>query len=521
MPDPIRELLECCASRFGIVGPDVEATLQFWRARIDQLLSEQLRLILHHPAFQALEATWRGLQYLVQQTRTGPDMQIRVLNVCKEDLAEDLDAAVEESDLFGKVYREAYETPCGLPFSLLVGDYAFSHAAPDVALLRALSEIAAESFAPFVAAAAPAMFGIRQFQDLNHLSLSAIFQRPEYTAWKAFRDTEEARFAALTLPRVLARRPYGVTGVQVQAFAFEECVGNWDSDYLWMSAAWAYADRIMAAHAQDGWPARIRGVEGGGKVEGLPIHWVATEDEETFQGPAEITIDDRHEFELSVLGFLPLVGVHHRDFAVFLGASSCAKPKRYADEGAQWSSEMSTRLNNLLCAAQFCHPLKLMARDWGTDDEAHLQWSLNAWIRTYIVSDPESASLQQKIERPLGDAQIEIREDPDRSGRFRLILHLRPTYQTEMRAALRFLTSVPQIGYRPSPLEPGWKAWNEGLVPKLARMIQDERRYTDLPILADALEEAGCTSANILEHCRAGEEHWCGCWVVDAILEQP
>jgi type VI secretion system protein ImpC len=501
-----------------------ERALRSWVNCIDDLLSAQLRDIYRHPDFRRLEATWRGLHYLVMHSETGPGLRLRVLDCTKKDLIEDQRRAAEfdQSALFRKVCDEPYRAPCGTPYGLLVGDYAFGRSAEDVGLLPWVVQVAAHAHAPFVAAAAPQMFGMEWFTELiGPRNLSPIFTRPEYDSWRAFRDSEEARYVALTLPRVLARLPYGEQFAQVAAFRFEEKQGGADPDgYLWMSAAWAYAARITDAFAKYGWMARLRGVEGGGKVEGLPVHAFPTDDGDmAMKCPTEIAINDRREFELSNLGFLPLLHSKNRAFAVFMGAQSCQKPKQYFDPAANANAELSAKFNYLLCALRFVHPLKLMARAalGAFAGVADCERRLRDWIREYVTSDPED---EDEPRRPLADARIEVRETKGKPGYYQVVAWLGPHFQLEPWASMRLVADVPGGHASPlPPLDPAWLAWGGGAVRHLARAIQDERRLSDLPVLADALEEAGCADPDVLSHCREGHDQAPSCWVVDALLD--
>src|SRR5262249_16209246 len=351
-----------------VVSKDVESNIKYWIKEIDKRLSGQLNEIMHHPDFQRLEGTWRGLHYLVDQTETGEALQIRVLNVSKRALFKDLEKAVEfdQSALFKKVYEEEYGQLGGHPYGMLVGDYEFGRHPEDIAMLEKISKVAACAHAPFVAGAAAQMFNFERYTEMSApRDLAKIFQSVEYASWKSFREAEDSRYVALTLPRTLSRLPYGEKFKRVDEFDFEEFVDGTDHDkYLWMNAAWAYATRITDAFARHGWMARTRGVEGGGKVNGLPVHTFPTDDGGVaMKCPTEIAISDRREFELSNLGFLPMLHAKGRDFAVFMGAQSCQKPKTYYDPAANANAELSAKFNLLLCTSRFAHYLKVMARD--------------------------------------------------------------------------------------------------------------------------------------------------------------
>jgi type VI secretion system protein ImpC len=407
---------------------------------------------MHHPDFQKLESTWRGLHYLVQQSETGESLKIRVLNARKQDLLKDLEKAAEfdQSALFKKVYEEEYGQLGGQPYGMLVGDYEFGRGPEDVSLMKMISNVAASAHAPFVAAADAKMFGMDRYTELaNPRDLAKIFETPEYAPWKSFRESEDSRFVALTLPHVLGRLPYGQDFKKVQEFNFEEFVDGKDHDkYLWMNAAWAYAARITDAFSKSGWMARTRGVEGGGKVEGLPVHTFPTDDGDVaMKCPTEIAITDRREFELSNLGFLPLLHNKGRDFAVFLGSQSCQKPKTYFDPAANANAELSAKFNLIMCTARFAHYLKVMARDKiGSFMEVRdcERW-LNEWIGNYVVSNPQNVGEFTKAQKPLSEAKVEVREVKGKPGWFEAVAYLKPHYQLEtLTTSMRLVAEVPK-----------------------------------------------------------------------------
>jgi type VI secretion system protein ImpC len=433
-----------------VIGPDVEATIKHWIAEIDQKLSAQLNEVMHHPDFQKLEGTWRGLHYLVRQTETGENLKLRVLNVTKRELFRDLERAVEfdQSTLFKKVYEEEYASLGGQPYGLLVGDYEFDQHPEDVSLLKMISAVAAVAHAPFVAAAAPKMFGFDRFTELAApLDLGKIFSTVEYVAWNSFRESEDARYVALTLPRVLARPTYGANFKQVGEFNFDEFIDGRNHDkYLWASAAWAYAARVTDAFAMYGWLARTRGVEAGGKVEGLPVHTFPTDNGGVaMKCPTEIAIDYRREFELSNLGFLPLLHAKERDFAVFMGAESCHKPKCYADPEANANAALSSKLNYLLCASRFAHYLMVMAHDriGAIMEVKDCECWLNQWIGNYVLSNPANISEEAKARLPLADAKVEVRAVKGKPGRFEMVIWLRFHLCIGFPAFIRLVAEIP------------------------------------------------------------------------------
>lgn len=450
--DYFRQFLDRVVQPGQVVSKDVETNIKFWIGELDKKLSAQLNEIMHHADFQHLESTWRGLHYLVHQSETGETLKIRVLNVKKTDLLKDLEKASEfdQSALFKKVYEEEYGQLGGEPYGMLVGDYEFSRHPEDISLLKMISNVAAAAHAPFVAAASPKLFNMDRFSELpNPRDLAKIFSGVEYASWKSFRDSEDSRYVALTLPHVLARLPYGEEFKKVTEFNYEEAVDGKDPDkYLWMNAAWAYAARITDAFAQYGWMARTRGVEGGGKVEDLPVHTFPTDDGDiAMKSPTEIAISDRREFELSNLGFLPLLWSKNHDFAAFMGAQSAQKPKTYFDPAANANAELSAKFNYILCVSRFAHYLKVMARDKiGSFMEVKdcENW-LNEWIMNYVVGNPENASDETKAKKPLAAANVEVREVKGKPGWYEAVAYLRPHFQLEtLSTSMRLVAEVPK-----------------------------------------------------------------------------
>jgi type VI secretion system protein ImpC len=450
--DYVGQFLRQVVAPGQVISKDVETNIKYWIAEIDKKLSAQQNEIMHHPDFQRLEATWRGLHYLVHQSETGENLKIRVLNVSKRDLFKDLERAIEfdQSALFKKVYEEEYGQLGGEPYGLLVGDYAFSRHPEDISLLKMISNVAAAAHAPFVAAAAPKLFNFDRFTELTApRDLAKIFGSVEYASWKSFRESEDSRYVALTLPQVLARLPYGENFKRVDAFNFEEFVDGKDHDkYLWMSAAWAYAARITDAFAKYGWMARTRGVLGGGKVEGLPVHTFPTDDGDVaMKCPTEIAISDRREFELSNLGFLPLLHSKNNDFAVFMGAQSSQKPKTYFDAAANANAELSAKFNYILCVSRFAHYLKVMARDriGSFMEVGDCQRWLNDWIMNYVIANPENAGDEAKAKAPLADARVEARAVKGKPGWYEAVAWLRPHLQLEtLTTSMRLVAEVPK-----------------------------------------------------------------------------
>ena len=432
------------------VSKDLEATISARIADIDRLLSAQLNVIMHAPEFQKLEASWRGLHYLVMQSETSTMLKLRVLNISKKELGKDLEKAAEfdQSALFKKVYEEEYGTFGGSPYGALVGDYEFGRNPQDVALLEKISNVAAAAHAPFLSAADPGLMGLENYTDLpNPRDLAKKFETPDYAKWKSFRESEDSRYVGLALPHILMRLPYGPDTVPTETFNFKEDVDGTDhSKYLWGNAAYAMATRLTASFALYGWCATIRGVEGGGKVEGLPSHTFRTDDGEiAMKCPTEIAITDRREKELSDLGFMPLVHCKGTDFAAFFGAQSCQKAKKYDTDAANANARLSTQMQYLLAMSRFAHYLKAIMRDkigsFMTRKEC--EDYLNRWISNYVVSS-EDAGMELKAKHPLKEARVEVAEIPGKPGCYRAVAFLKPHFQLdELTVSLRLVADLP------------------------------------------------------------------------------
>jgi len=432
------------------IARDAEMMINARIAQIDHLVSLQLNEVMHHPSFQKLEGTWRGVKYLMDQSETGVMLKIKVLNVSKKELLKDLQRAPEfdQSALFKKVYEEEYGVYGGSPFGALVGDYEFGKHPEDIELLEKISNVAAAAHAPFVSAAAPDLFNLPSYTSLDApRDLAKIFDTTEYAKWKSFRQTEDSRYVALCLPRTLGRLPYGKDTKPVEAFAYEEHVDGTDhSKYLWMNAAYALASRMTNSFSQYGMCVAMRGVEGGGSVTGLPVHNFYTDEGDiAMKCPTEVPITDRREKELADLGFVPLVHCKGTDYAAFFSVQTTQKPKLYDTDSANANARLSAQLPYLMAASRFAHYLKAMMRDKigsfmsRTDAEIFL----NRWITKYVVPD-DTASPSMKARCPLREARVDVSEVPGKPGVYRAVAFLRPHFQLdELTVSLRLVSELP------------------------------------------------------------------------------
>jgi type VI secretion system protein ImpC len=451
----VRTLAVQALSQTKLIGADVVKSIEAIVAELDRMLSEQINLILHHEDFQKLEGAWRGLHYLVNNTETDEMLKIRFMNISKNDLGKSLKrfkgTAWDQSPLFKKIYEAEYGQFGGEPFGCMVGDYHFDHSPPDVELLGEMAKVAAAAHMPFIAGASPIVMQMDSYQELaNPRDLTKIFTTPDYAAWRSLRESEDSRYLGLTLPRFLARLPYGAKTNPVEDFDFEEDTGAADhTKYTWANSAYAMATNINRSFKLYGWCSRIRGVESGGAVEGLPVHTFPTDDGGVdMKCPTEIAISDRREAELAKNGFMPLLHRKNSDFAAFIGAQSLQKPFEYDDPDATANANLAARLPYLFACCRFAHYLKCIVRDkiGSFKERSDMNRWLNNWIMNYVDGDPANSSETTKAQKPLAAAEVTVEEIEGNPGYYSAKFFLRPHYQLEgLTVSLRLVSKLPSV----------------------------------------------------------------------------
>lgn len=435
------------------VSDDAIKSIQAIIAGLDQKITEQLNLVLHHPDFQKLEGAWRGLHYLVNNTETDEMLKIKVLNISKNELGKTLKkfkgTAWDQSPVFKKLYEEEYGTFGGEPFGCLVGDFYFDHSPQDVELLGEMAKVSAAAHAPFISGVAPSVLQMDSWSELaNPRDLTKIFQTPEYAAWRSLRESEDSRYIGLAMPRFLSRLPYGSKTDPVEEFDFEEDTSGADSGkYTWANAAYAMAVNINRSFKYYGWCSQIRGIESGGAVEGLPVHSFPTDDGGVdMKCPTEIAITDRREAELAKSGFMPLLHKKNTDFAAFIGAQSLQKPAEYQDPDATANANLAARLPYLFATCRFAHYLKCIVRDkiGSFKEREDMESWLNTWISQYVLTNPAVATENDKARRPLAGAEVVVEEVEGNPGYYQSKFFLRPHYQLEgLTVSLRLTSKLP------------------------------------------------------------------------------
>ena len=451
----VQTLAEHVLADESVVSADVVHSIEGIIAEIDRKLSEQINLIMHHEDFQQLEGAWRGLHHLVNNTETDEMLKIRVLNISKKDLHKTLrkfkGTAWDQSPIFKKMYEEEYGQFGGEPYGCLVGDYHFDHSPPDVELLSEMSKVCAASHSPFITGLSPTVMQMDTWHELaNPRDLTKIFQTAEYAAWRSLRESEDARYVGLAMPRFLARLPYGAKTDPVEEFDFEEDTEGADhAKYSWANSAYAMATNITRSFKNYGWCSQIRGIESGGAVDGLPTHTFPTDDGGVdMKCPTEIAISDRREAELAKNGFMPLIHKKNSDFAAFIGAQSLHKPAEYDDPDATANANLAARLPYLFATCRFAHYLKCIVRDkiGSFKERADMEKWLNEWINNYVEANPETASETDKARKPLAAAEVMVEEVEGDPGYYSSRFYLRPHYQLEgLTVSLRLVSKLPSL----------------------------------------------------------------------------
>jgi type VI secretion system protein ImpC len=451
--DAVKTLAEQALAKTNLISDDAVKSIEAIIAEIDKRLTDQVNQIMHHPDFQKLEGSWRGMHYLVNNTETDEMLKIKVLNINKIEAHKTLKkfkgTAWDQSPLFKKIYEYGYGLFGAEIFGCLIGDYEFDHSPPDVEFLNGIAEISAAAHVPFIAAASPTLLNMGSWQELsNPRDLTKIFQTPEYASWRSLRESEDSRYIGLAMPRFLSRLPYGAKTAPVEEFAFEEDVEHADHNkYTWTNSAYAMGVNINRAFKLYGWCSRIRGIESGGAVEGLPTHTFPTDDGGVdMKCPTEIAISDRREAELAKNGFMPLLHKKNSDFAAFIGAQSLQKPFEYDDPDATANANLSARLPYLFAACRFAHYLKCIVRDkiGSFKERDDMEKWLNKWINNYVEANPATASEADKARKPLAAAQVVVEEVEGNPGYYNSKFFLRPHYQLEgLTVSLRLVSKLP------------------------------------------------------------------------------
>jgi type VI secretion system protein ImpC len=419
-------------------------------ATLDRMLGSQIDAILHHPTFQTLESGWRGLQFLVDRTDFRQEVKIEVLDVSKETLRQDFEDAPDlvQSGLFVQTYTQEYDTPGAYPFAAIIANYEFDAGAPDIALLRSLSKVAAAAHMPFIGAVSPEFFGRTSMEEVAGIrDLPGYFERATYLKWKAFRETEDARYVGLTLPRFLARLPYGPDTSPVRAFNYTENVRSGARRaFVWANAAFAFAVNLVRSFVRNGWCLQIRGPRAGGLIPDLPVHLYDLDTGRLGKIATNALIPETREFEFAGLGLIALSYTSNHDYACFYSAHSTQKPAVFDTRDASANSRINTRLPYIFLLSRIAHYLKLIQREniGTTKDRRLLELELNNWIRE-LVTEMKDAGDELQASHPLREARVVVEDIEDNPGFFRIALYIVPHFQIEgMDVSLSLMSQMPR-----------------------------------------------------------------------------
>ncbi|PAX78389.1 type VI secretion system contractile sheath large subunit [Citrobacter sp. TSA-1] len=442
--------MECLAKAGTRVEKLDRALIDHHIAELDQQISQQLDAVLHHPDFQKVESLWRGIKSLVDKTDFRQNVKIELLDLSKEDLRQDFEDAPEivQSGLYLQTYVAEYDTPGGEPIAALISAWEFDASAQDVALLKNISRVAASAHMPFIGSAGSAFFLKNSMEEVAAIKdIGNYFDRAEYIKWKAFRETDDARYIGLVMPRVLGRLPYGPDTVPVRSFNYvEEVKGPDHEKYLWTNASFAFAANMVKSFINNGWCVQIRGPQAGGAVQDLPIHLFDLGTGSQVKIPSEVMIPETREFEFANLGFIPLSYYKNRDYACFFSANSAQKPARYDTADATANSRINARLPYIFLLSRIAHYLKIIQREniGTTKDRRLLELELNNWIRG-LVTEMTDPGDELQASHPLRDAKVVVEDIDDNPGFFRVKLYAVPHFQVEgMDINLSLVSQMPK-----------------------------------------------------------------------------
>ncbi|WDE01450.1 type VI secretion system contractile sheath large subunit [Thalassomonas actiniarum] len=451
----VQTLAQYALKDIQLISEDTVRSIEAIISALDEKMKTQLDAVMHHDDLQKLEGTWRGLHYLINNTETDEFLKIRVMNVNKLELGKNLKkfagTAWDQSPVFKKLYEEEYGQFGGEPYGCLVGDYYFDNSPGDVKMLANIAKVSAACHAPFIGAASPKMLQMDTWSELtNPRDLTKIMSTPDYAPYNSLRESDDAKYIALAMPRVLARLPYGADTEPVEEFDYEEDSSGADSNkYTWMNAAFSMAVNINRSFKLYGWCSRIRGIESGGAVEGLPVHTFPSDDGGVdIKCPTEIAISDRREAELSKIGMMPLIHKKNTDLAAFIGAQTIQKPIEYDDPDATANAALAARLPYLFASCRFAHYLKCIVRDkiGSFKEREDMQRWLQNWILNYVDGDPANSTEETKARKPLAAAEVTVEEIEGSPGYYSAKFYLRPHYQLEgLTASLRLVSKLPSI----------------------------------------------------------------------------
>ena len=418
---------------------------------IDRRLSRQLRAILRHPDFLAMEARWRALALVVERADGAAPVLVRVLDASWAAVARDLERAADfdRSRLHALIYDGEFGMPGGLPFGLLVGDYELgpdaAEGADPVGALRLMAGVAASAFCPFVAGASPGTLDLGGWGDLTaHTAIAppagerASGHDAASLRWASLRRDDDARFLGLAAPAMVLRGPPDL-GRRGRGVGFDYREGP--ADTLAANAAFGLALTVVAAFQDSGWFAAIRGAfqdeDGGGRVPGLPPvalggGFGGGDAGIAPQAPVTLRLATSQEDAMAERGVVPLATLYHDPCPVFGLTPSLHEPRRYDRPVATQNARLAAMLQYVLCTSRFAHYLKVIMRDeiGSAAGPGEIEARLGDWLRGYTLGN-DDAGPELKAEYPLRDAGVEVRAIRGRPGAYACTIRLQPHFQLD------------------------------------------------------------------------------------------
>ncbi len=404
--------------------------------QVDYDINNALDDFLHNDKFQNLEANWRALEYLVNNTDFSKDIKIDFLDVTQNELSADFAANrrdISNSCLFKKVYTQEYDQYGGQPYGVIIGLFEFENTKSDIEWLTTMGKIANAAHSPFISSVGAKFFV--KTNDVNQLAevkdLQGHMSQPMFDEWNAFRDTEEATYLGFTVPKFMIRQPYDRNLNPAHDLNYTESVKE-HSDYLWGNAAMLFARNIIKSYESTSWSQTIRGPKNGGQIENLPRHSFQIDGLNIDKVPVEIVFPDYRELDFAKCGFIALVYQKDTSNACFFSSQSIKKSKVFKDPIDTENSQLVTNLSYTLSITKVAHYIKCIMRDniGGSADTAFITKTIESWLSNYVttVVNPDDLTLRSY---PFKAISVETTECEGLVGWYSCIVKISPHKQFE------------------------------------------------------------------------------------------
>ena len=443
-PDEETTWLETLTTWFGpdalalnsVSAAHLACWIQETLANIDDLLEQQLQEILHATSLQQLEASWRGLAYLIENVAEYRQIEVHALDASWPELARDAQSTIvfDHTRFFKHIYESEFGSPGGHPFGLLVGDYEISHlpqqSIDTLSLVRQLAGTAAAAFAPLILGAAPQMFGADDIPSLERgINLKQTLSQKEYLDWRSWCSSPDARFLSVALPRFLIRSPYTRAMTVGSEFLFTEHCSK-PTDYLWCNAAFALATVVARSYGETGWFDDFLGSaqddECRGVLSNLP-RLALHSDPDCPLPPIEWAVPDPTAQELAESGFTCLQHCKYTPDVMIQSAPNISAMTHDRGADAAQGERLDVQLYHVLAVSRFAHYIKRIARDMigsalSVDD---VQTAIHSWISDYICANAAPTPAQRR-QQPLKNASVQIHKSEADPGTYLCRVLVRP-----------------------------------------------------------------------------------------------